>query len=483
MKKILSFIFIILIHPYIATAKIDPTSIEKIKNAIVTIDTRVAVSAYQDPGSWGGTGFIVDKKQGLILTNNHVIGRASIGNYFVTFQNGRQSDAKLIYYDSWQDYAFLQVNIDEIPDSAVEITFAKDKPKLDQKVFIVGNNEGREFSFHDGYISGLYEIDGEMPQGSYIVNLNSAGGSSGSPLINDNNEAIGIIYGGSKTYSMALQGDYIKAALTQIQAGSIPVRRHIGIMTSPYSLDKAVKHKAFPKEMMEQYIKKFPNARNKIIAVYKVIAGSPAENILEAGDIIWEVSGVQIGPDLCLMDRLMDKASDAKVNITIYRNGRRIEQKLQLYDINDNKVEKIIEFAGALFFESDDLFSSKTGVPLKKPAIKNVQTGSPLSVIPVAFYQDYKNIYRLQILGINQYMINNLADLERNIPAIASEKFLNMKFKNYQPYYPHFSYQDNGFISAQEVLQVDVELDNINSNPRILKFDPIAHEWVGENIR
>ena len=70
--------------------------IDKIRKAIVTIHSRVPVSAYQNTGSWSGTGFVVDNQKGYLVTNNHVVGRASVGTYFVTFHNGQQTEAKVV---------------------------------------------------------------------------------------------------------------------------------------------------------------------------------------------------------------------------------------------------------------------------------------------------------------------------------------------------------------------------------------------------
>jgi len=87
--------------------------LDKIRQAIVTINSRVPVSAYQNTGSWSGTGFVADKKNGFIITNNHVVGRASVGTYFVTFHNGQQAEAKLAYYDPYADFAILKITQSE----------------------------------------------------------------------------------------------------------------------------------------------------------------------------------------------------------------------------------------------------------------------------------------------------------------------------------------------------------------------------------
>lgn len=488
MKKLLilpKILFIVnlflLSNIVLALPEISSRIFEKAKKAIVTIDTRIAVSAYEDTNSWTGTGFINDKKNGYIITNTHVIGLSAIGTYFVTFYNGEQAEAKLIYYDIWQDYAVLKVASTDIPESAMEIPFSSESPTLNQKVFVVGNTESQGFSFHTGYLSDLYNIDGMMPQGTYIINLNITGGASGSPVLNDKIEAIGVLYGGGKTHSLALHGDYVIRTLESLKNNQEPIRQHIGIISDLYSLNKAVRHNNFPKEEMDKYIKKFPDSRNRVISIKTVLAGSPAEKVLKAGDIIWAINDKELGGNLAMLDREMDNSKNDVTKLIIFRDGKKLEQTVNLYNVNNNKISRMVNFGGAIFFEVDDYFSNKSGIPLKSLAIASVQSGSSFSSIPTFFTKDYKNVYRLQIFEIKDLKLNNLDDLIKLMPNITKDKFITIRFKNYQPYYAHFGY--NEIISSHDEMREDITLDSIDTKPYILKYNSISHEWDAENIK
>ena len=482
LPKILFIVNLFLLNNIVlASSEISSTIFEKAKKAIVTIDTRIAVSAYEDTNSWTGTGFINDKKNGYIITNTHVIGLSAIGTYFVTFYNGEQAEAKLIYYDIWQDYAVLEVVSNDIPESAMEIPFSSESPKLNQKVFVVGNTEAQGFSFHTGYLSDLYNIDGMMPQGTYIINLNITGGASGSPVLNDKIEAIGVLYGGGKTHSLALHGDYVIRTLESLKNNKEPTRQHIGIISDLYSLNKAVRHNNFPKEEMDKYIKKFPDSRNRVISVKTVLAGSPAEKVLKAGDIIWAINDKELGGNLAMLDREMDNSKNAVTKLVIFRDGKKLEQTVNLYNVNNNKISRMVNFGGAIFFEVDDYFSNKSGIPLKSLAIASVQSGSSFSSIPTFFTKDYKNVYRLQIFEMKDLKLNNLDDLIKLMPNIAKDKFITIRFKNYQPYYANFSYHE--IISSHDEMSADITLDSIDTKPYILKYNNVSYEWDAENIK
>lgn len=454
--------------------------IDKIRQAIVTIDSRVPVAAYINTGGWSGTGFITDLERGLIITNNHVVGRAAVGTYFVTFHNGQQAEAKVVYYDQYADFAILKVQTEHLPKEVEKIEFSTKKPALGEEIFIIGNTENQGFSFHNGYLSDLFDINGEMPQGSYVININSTGGSSGSPVLNFENKAIGVLYGGGKTHILALKGSYVIDILTSLKENKPPKRQHIGVITALYSLDKAMRHRNFPKAEMDYYIKKFPDARNRVIEITSIIAGSNTENILMAGDIIWAANKQELGGDLTILDRAMNEAKET-IMLTIYRNGEKLEKEVKLYDLEKTKVHRMIDFAGALFFEIDDFAAVRSGAPLGSVGVVNVQTGSSFSSIPQMFVQNYKSIYRLVINSLNNNKISNLDDLAKTINSLVQQKFINITYTNYQPFYPAFS-PESGFISSQDKMMQDITFDSIDTKPRMLKYDDAACEWVSEDL-
>ena len=478
-KTLIISFFLISFQAYAAeTPKI--RDIEYVRKAIVTINSRVSVSAYLNTGNWSGTGFITDLQDGIIITNNHVISPGSVGSYFITFHNGKEAEAKVIYYDNYQDFAVLKVNIDDMPTDINKIDFTDKSPALGDEVFIVGNTEGQGFSFHSGYLSDLYNIIGDMPQGTYIINMNSAGGASGSPVLNSENKAIGIIFGGGKTHSIALKASYIQYALQALKAKQTPARKHIGVITELYSLDKAVRHRAFPKEEIAKYISANPDMRNRAIVVRSIIAGSTAESVLLPGDIIWAAEGKQIGADLAILDDIMNNAKGNELKLLIYREGQKLEKVVKLYDLNKNKISRMLDFAGALFFEADDFASSKSGLPLKSVTLVNVMGGSSFSNIPEMYVQNYKNIYRIAIKSIDGQKINSLDDLISMSNKLIKKKFVSVHYKNYQPYFPVFN--GDAFISSQEDLVADITFDSIDINPRVLRFDENINEWVAEEV-
>jgi S1-C subfamily serine protease len=478
MKKFLQYIALILIfniHSSFATIK--PELVELAKNSIVTINTRASLAAYNMNGSWSGTGFIANKKSGYVITNAHVTGHSTVGNMAITFFNGRQIEAKLVYRDRWQDFAILQIDPKEIPKECTEIEFSKEDPKLSDHIFLVGNNEAQAFSFHEGYISNLYTVEGEMPQHSYTINLNTAGGSSGSPVMDMKGKAIGLNYGGGKTYALALKANYITDVLSALAKGEQPVRQHTGIYTTTYSLDKAVKHRGFPKEKMHEYIDKYPEFRNNCLVILTVIPGTPAEGVLKADDILWKVDGELIGASLYKLDAAMNKAKGL-IKLDIYRDGKLMQVEVKTYNALKTQVNRMVSFGGATFFEADEFISAISGVPMKSLFVEDIQPGSTLSIIPTQLNFN-KAIYRFVPLKIGSYPIKTLDELITYLPKIAKEKYTTLTLKNYIPFYWPYN---QVFFSNQTEYKVDIKFEDIDTSAKLYEFDQKTLEWKATDI-
>ena len=103
------------------------------------------------------------------------------------------------------------------------------------------------------------------------------------------------------------------------------------------------------------------------------------------------------------LGNLILEKTNKKLNL-----GKKLEKEIATYDLNKQKVTKMFDFAGALFFEVDDFVSHISGAPLGSVATVNVQTGSSFSSIPEMYIQDYKSVYRIVINELTNQKIEKL---------------------------------------------------------------------------
>jgi serine protease Do len=135
-----------------------------------------------------GTGFIVDPS-GIIVTNNHVAGKAS--SITVTMADGRKLKAKLLGADEKTDLAVLKIDGDK-PFPHVEFGDAT-KVKVGQAVMAVGNPFGLGGTVTTGIVSARGRDIQSGPFDDYIQTDAAINrGNSGGPLFNMDGKVIGI---------------------------------------------------------------------------------------------------------------------------------------------------------------------------------------------------------------------------------------------------------------------------------------------------
>lgn len=136
-----------------------------------------------------GSGVIIDKKKGYVLTNNHVIDKAD--TIMVTLTDGRHFTATLLGTDPEADVAVIQIQADNL----TELPIANSKNlKVGDFVVAIGNPFGLGQTVTSGIISALGRsglgIEGYEDFIQTDASINP--GNSGGALVNLRGEFIGM---------------------------------------------------------------------------------------------------------------------------------------------------------------------------------------------------------------------------------------------------------------------------------------------------
>jgi len=147
-----------------------------------------------------GAGIVWDAN-GLILTNNHVIGRRLP---MVVLQNDGEYEARLIARDPDVDLALL--SIDAAPLTPLKP--ASVSPRVGEMVFAFGHPWGQRNTVTRGIVSALASAQNRRGEKVPVVRSDAplAPGNSGGPLVNASGEVVGInamIVGGDQSVSIA----------------------------------------------------------------------------------------------------------------------------------------------------------------------------------------------------------------------------------------------------------------------------------------
>ncbi len=409
-----------------AEGKIKAEQIEKLKPAVISIKIKETTAAYTAPFSGEGTGFVVDKENGIIMTNRHIASIDAPADFEATFYDGTTADLSFIYNDPTTDFAFLKVDPHLIPKELPQLKFSR-TATVGEDVFMIGNNEARSHSVQLGKVSDLYAIeDVQYPQQTYHISLNSRGGSSGSPVFNERGEVIAINYAGTDATAFVIPISYALDALESLGKKETPKRYSLGATYDHLNVDHASEYYQYPNTHTKQKLAKMPSSRNRIIIVSSILPGTPAAQYLEVGDIIEKVGDIEIGPDLYLMEKMVNQSSGNPVKLTIFRNGNPLEVEVPTFNLNEKKCAKMLIFGKTVFASVDTFMSYRTGMPIGSVCVANNPSGSLFEKLPVVTTEP-----QVMIKKINNKAITTLGNLLSLLPEIEKKQKFNFVFKNY----------------------------------------------------
>lgn len=186
---------------------------EQVSPSVVAIKT----------GNSHGSGFIVTS-DGLMLTNRHVIERAS-SPVTIKMEDGKEVEAEILgVAEDGIDLAALKIrNASNLP--ALPLAEAG-STRVGESVYAIGSPFGEQFynSFSQGIVSGIRDRGGII---QHDATINP--GNSGGPLINSDGEVIGVntaLYhggtGNNTGISLALSLDLVQPFMVAAQEGEIP---------------------------------------------------------------------------------------------------------------------------------------------------------------------------------------------------------------------------------------------------------------------
>lgn len=279
-----------------------------------------------------GSGVIVDPKNGVIITNDHVIRYANV--ITITLEDGRRLKAKLIGSDSETDLAILKINANNLKSLPIG-----DSDQLQVGDFVVAignpfglNSFGNSQSATFGIVSALKRSDLNIEGVENFIQTDAAinPGNSGGALVNAKGELIGINtailspYGGNVGIGFAIPVNMAKDVAQQIlKYGSI----HRGLMGI------FVQHLTPELAHSMGYAEDFQGA-----LVSQVNLNSPAEQAgIKAGDIITQINNTKItqATQVKTTISLLRVGSDVKINVQ--RDGKPLTLNAVVTDIKSHE--------------------------------------------------------------------------------------------------------------------------------------------------
>jgi S1-C subfamily serine protease len=206
---------------------------DKVGPAVVRVDTRGRPDNNGQRGAQGGVGSgIVISPDGLVLTNNHVVGSAR--EIRLSNSEGLVTDARVLGVDPDTDLALVRADTDgKLPAATLGDSKLLRRGQL---VVAIGNPLGFEFTVTAGVVSALGRsiraVSGRMIEDVIQTDAALNPGNSGGPLVSSRGEVIGIntaVIMGAQNICFAVASNTAQFVLSEIIRHGYVRRAYIGV--------------------------------------------------------------------------------------------------------------------------------------------------------------------------------------------------------------------------------------------------------------
>ncbi|XP_070041822.1 protease Do-like 7 isoform X5 [Nicotiana tomentosiformis] len=351
----------------LATAEDWRKALGKVVPAVVVLRT-TACRAFdtESAGVSSATGFVVDKRRGIILTNRHVVKPGPVMAEAM-FVNREEIPVYPIYRDPVHDFGFFRYDPGAIQFlSYEEIPLAPDAAAVGVEIRVVGNDSGEKVSILAGTLARLdrdapqYKKDGYNDFNTFYMQAASGtkGGSSGSPVIDWQGRAVALNAGSKLSSASAffLPLERVVRSLKFLQEGgyfSTNTRAAVSIPRG--TLQVTFLHKGFDETRRlglqhetEQLVRNStPPSETGMLVVDSVVPGGPAQNHLEPGDVLVRMNG-EVVTQFLKMETLLDDSVEQKIELQIERGSTPLTVDLLVQDLHSITPDHFLEVSGAV---------------------------------------------------------------------------------------------------------------------------------------
>lgn len=272
-----------------------------------------------------GSGIIYDK-EGYIITNNHVVERAS--EIKVKLHDGSEYDAKVIGTDPKTDLALIKIEADKpLPTLTLGDS---DALQVGEWVVAIGNPFGLEHTVTVGVVSAKGRVIGTGPYDDFIQTDASINpGNSGGPLLNTSGEVVGVntaIVAAGQGIGFATPSNIARRVIEDLRTKGSVVRGWLGVVIQRMSPDLA---------------KSFGLEENTGALVAEIVEDSPAQKAgIKRGDVIIKFNGAEIKTMDVLPRRVAATKPGKKATVTILRDGKKKSLKVTIGTLEEKKIAK-----------------------------------------------------------------------------------------------------------------------------------------------
>ncbi len=419
--RIIALIPLIIFHPLALGQQRDTKVIDAVVNIHVN-QVRAWDDSYNNASQ--GTGFVIDSEQGLILTNKHIVETGPVIAY-AEFSNKKQIELIPIYRDPVHDFGLFKYDpkqLDGLKISAIQLS---SQASVGTPIRLYGNDGGEDLSIIEGVLS---RIDRPAPDYRntntdfntfyFQAALGSSGGSSGSPILNSDNQAIAINAGARRDADTAffLPMEMIIPTVEKLRHQQKVSRGTLQteFTHTPFNRLRTL---GLTDEIITKERQHSPTATGKLVVTH-VLPKGPGDGVFEPGDILLSINNQPIN-NFFELETLFNQQVGKQVTLLFYRNGKEISKNMVVDDLFALTPDEYIEYGKANIIP--------VGINLAR--LFNIPVHG-LTLVDAGPLFGSQNIKRFALIEeINNQPISTLDDLEKELNNIGVGARFSVRYR------------------------------------------------------
>ena len=405
-------------------------TIESISSGIVSIrvdSTRAFDTEWYSSSQ--ATGFIVDAKRGIILTNRHVVTPGPVVAEAV-FINHEEVRLTPIYRDPVHDFGFFRYNPKDLAYlKPAELRLVPEAAAIGHEIRVVGNDAGEKLSILAGTLARLdrkapfYGLGKYNDFNTFYIQAASgtSGGSSGAPVVSINGDVVALSAGSNRqaASSFFLPLNRIKRALTLIQNRQAVSRGTLQTVFEFKTFDELKRLGLSDKS--EKIMRSTQTGQNGTLTVKEVILGSPAMGKIEPGDILLKVNGDNVS-EFDSLAIFLDSLVGESVELELERGGLQVVVDVAVTDLHSITPDEFLEFGGAVVNNLSYQQALNFNLPLKGVYVANPGYALGKRAIPFGSI--------LSEFGGEK--VDNIDDVRKQLALLADKDRTTIRYSRYE---------------------------------------------------